>query len=201
MRACETQRAAPRERVSVQSDAGHGRAGEHHPLRPPSVGRSECGAIRRGGTARRRPMRACLRLIRSGEARARARKKKERGSACAPTELSIPPRCVDACTLMERNLVAAYTLKVRSNRARLVCSRSLTQTGNGALAHSALAAEFAERATRAPHWLREMKFCPRRRTAVTHTLASTVNGLQLDGGQRYDGSRRETIRCEAAAAP
>ena len=93
MRARETQRAAPRERVSMQSDAGHGRAGEYHPLRPPSVGRSECGAIRRGGTARRRPMRACVRLIRSGE-RAPAQGKKRKSSACAPTKYRL---AVDAC--------------------------------------------------------------------------------------------------------
>ena len=72
MRARETQRAAPHERVSVRSDAGHGRAGEYHPLRLLSAGRSERGAIQRGGAAERRRMCACGRFICST---ARAREK------------------------------------------------------------------------------------------------------------------------------
>ena len=59
-------------------------------------------------------MRACMRLIRSGEARARARKKKERGSACAPT---VNTASLWMLALMERNLAAAYIESPQQSRA------------------------------------------------------------------------------------
>ena len=56
-------------------------------------------------------MRASVRLIRSGE-RAPAQGKKRKSSACAPTDCKYR-LAVWMLALMERTLVAAYTLKVR----------------------------------------------------------------------------------------
>ena len=60
-------------------------------------------------------MRACVRLIRSGEARARARKKKER--ARRAHRLTVNTASLWMLALMERNLAAAYIESPQQSRA------------------------------------------------------------------------------------